>query len=96
MEQLTWSDGSKPIKSLKEDKIKFVDTTSAEQPSESTDFATGSIFRETSNRREDANDKISEREPIGQVCQNPFLTNTNYIDDLDVQEKFLTPKSSHT
>ena len=48
-----------------------------------------------SKDREKINDKMNDRYLIKQVAQNPFLTG-NYIDDLNVQEHFLRPKSSHT
>lgn len=103
MEQYAWSDGSKPIKSTKDDKTKYVTTTNNDNEHdnehhnnvESLDFEMMTSFREVSHKREDANDKISERQPIGQKCQNPFFNKTSYLDDLEIQQKFLTPKSSN-
>ena len=43
------------------------------------------------NKREDNYNRMSEREMIGQINQNPFLVSNNYINDLMVQEKFLKP-----
>jgi heme oxygenase len=34
---------------------------------------------------------MAEREKIGQIGYNPFLTQNNYIDDLMIQDKFLRP-----
>ena len=48
-----------------------------------------------SKDREKMNEKMNDRHLIKQMTQNPFLT-SSYIDDLDVQEQFLRPKSSHT
>lgn len=48
-----------------------------------------------SKDREIMNDKINDRYLIKQVGQNPFLSGS-YIDDLNIQEQFLRPKSSHT
>ena len=45
--------------------------------------------------REIMNDKINDRYLIKQMGQNPFLSGS-YIDDLNIQEQFLRPKSSHT
>lgn len=45
--------------------------------------------------RELMNDKINDRYLIKQMGQNPFLSG-RYIDDLNIQEQFLRPKSSHT
>jgi hypothetical protein len=48
-----------------------------------------------SNRREDVNSKLSERQMIGQVSHNPFLTSTDYVNDLEVQENYLKPQNSN-
>ena len=37
---------------------------------------------------------MSEREMFGQINQNPFLVQNNYLDDLMNQEKFLKPVST--
>ena len=52
------------------------------------------IFR-INNKREDANHKLSERYLVGQLNQNPFMINNDYIKDLDVQQSFLMPKNSN-
>ena len=49
-------------------------------------------FHKVSNKREEANEKMNERYLIGQATQNPFMTNNNYVNDLEVQMNFLTPK----
>tara|TARA_B100000768_G_scaffold177965_1_gene192971 strand:+ start:659 stop:970 length:312 start_codon:yes stop_codon:yes gene_type:complete len=99
MEQLAWSDGSKPIKSYKEDKVKFdepkTSTTQDSAKHQDNNIMEQSIFRQPNTHREDANDKISEREMVGQTCQNPFFTKTSYVEDLDVQQNFLMPRSSN-
>ena len=71
MEQLAWSDGTKPIRSKKEDKTKYA-TENQEQQEERNSIEQTCILREPSSKREDANEKINEREMIGQTCQNPF------------------------
>ena len=48
----------------------------------------------TLNKREDNYNKISEREMIYQINQNPFLSEQNYLHDLMIQEKFLKPIST--
>ena len=42
------------------------------------------------NKREDTYNKMSEREMIGQIGMSPF-SNSNYINDVMVQENFLKP-----
>ena len=44
------------------------------------------------NKREFANSKINERYLVGQATQNPFMPNSNYANDLEVQMNFLTPQ----
>ena len=51
-------------------------------------------MNQESNRRESLNGKLSDRRMIQQVGQNPFLTRSNYLSDIDIQEQFLRPKSS--
>ena len=48
-----------------------------------------------SNKRQNMNDKLNSRYMVQQTNQNPFLMTNSYIEDLDVQESFLRPKSSH-
>ena len=55
----------------------------------------GSVFIDKPlNKREDNYNKMSEREMFGQINQNPFLVQNNYLDDLMNQEKFLKPVST--
>ena len=49
-------------------------------------------FRQINNKREVANDKINERFLIGKSIQNPFMSSNSYIDDIENQMNFLTPK----
>jgi|UniRef100_A0A6C0DDN8 hypothetical protein len=57
----------------------------------------GSVFIDKPlNKREDNYNKMSEREMFGQINQNPFLVQNNYLDDLMNQEKFLKPMSTST
>lgn len=53
-------------------------------------------MNQDSNKRDSMNGKLSDRRMIQQVGQNPFHMSNNYLDDLDIQEQFLRPKSSHT
>jgi hypothetical protein len=46
------------------------------------------------NKRESASAKINERYLVGQSIQNPFMPNSNYINDLEVQMNFLTPQKN--
>ena len=46
------------------------------------------------NRRESNYTRMSEREMIGQIGMNPFHSNNNYMNDLQVQDEFLKPIST--
>ena len=45
-----------------------------------------------SNKREETYNKMAEREMMGQIGFNPFMTNNSYVNDVVVQENFLRPK----
>jgi len=49
-----------------------------------------------SNRRENVNEKLLDRHMIQQVNQNPYFKEANYLNDIDIQESFLRPRSSNT
>ena len=52
-------------------------------------------FRKSNNKRELVNSKLDERYSIGNIGQNPFNRENNYIKDLENQQKFMIPKSSY-
>jgi hypothetical protein len=104
MEQLVWSTGEKYEKSSKEDNPNFkvtrenISVTNADL--KNTDLIANNgdhidIFR-INNKREEANHKLSERHLVGQLNQNPFMINNDYIKDIDIQQSFLIPKNSNT
>ena len=51
--------------------------------------------RNKRTKREEITDQISKRQMSIQTGINPFLTKNNYLDDLDIQDKFLTPQNSN-
>ena len=57
------------------------------------DFAT--IHSEPSDKRSRVNERISNRYMVIQTSINPFLSTTNYISDLKVQDAMLRPKDSN-
>jgi len=54
-----------------------------------------SDMNQTNCRKEMLMDKSSDRQLIQQVNQNPFMVESNYIEDLTIQEQFLRPRSSN-
>ena len=45
----------------------------------------------TSNKREDLDTKISDRQLVQQRGYNPFLSQHNYADDVSISDQFLKP-----
>ena len=52
--------------------------------------SSGNGFK-VSNKREDLDIKIADRELVQQIGGNPFLSETNYVDDIAVRDNFLKP-----
>lgn len=50
----------------------------------------GSGFK-VSNKREELGDKLANRGMIQQIGFNPFLGQSNYVDDISIRDKFLKP-----
>lgn len=53
------------------------------------------MTKKDKNGKEICSQRISERMMLKQRTCNPFLSNTNYLSDLSVQEEFLKPKNSN-
>jgi|AntAceMinimDraft_18_1070375.scaffolds.fasta_scaffold28593_2 hypothetical protein len=51
-------------------------------------------FSNTGTKREDNFERMNQREMVAQTNKNPFLS-SNYLEDLQVQENFLTPQNSN-
>jgi len=48
------------------------------------------------NKREDTDQKLSERQMVCQINMNPYLTNNSYVNDLTVHDQFLKPVSTNS
>lgn len=96
MEELVWSTGEKYEKSSKKDNPLLQVTKEITDSNDNMNINSNNneIFR-INNKREDANHKLSERYLVGQLNQNPFMINNDYIKDLDIQQNFLIPKNSN-
>lgn len=100
MDELIWSHGEKPEKSMRNcEKSKeelISDNLYIKEPKNMTDLEINfSEFRMSSNKRELSNNKLNERYLTRNNSQNPFLSENNYIKDLEMQQKFLIPKASN-
>jgi hypothetical protein len=52
--------------------------------------SSGTKFK-VSNKREELGNKLADRELIQQIGINPFLSQTNYLDDVSVRDQYLKP-----
>ena len=50
----------------------------------------GSGFK-VSNKREEIDTKMADRDMIQQIGNNPFLSETNYVNDISIRDQFLKP-----
>mgnify|MGYP000101631346 CR=1 FL=1 len=55
----------------------------------------GCDFMKNESKREHNFSRMNERELVAQTNMNPFLS-SNYLEDLHVQETFLTPQNSNS
>ena len=44
-----------------------------------------------SNKREEIDTKMADRDMIQQIGNNPFLSETNYVNDVSIRDQFLKP-----
>ena len=52
--------------------------------------SSGNGFK-VSNKREEIDTKMADRDMIQQIGTNPFLTETNYVNDISIRDQFLKP-----
>ena len=103
MEEQVWRKGEKCVRSRKDENPALtqaldqaLDTKLNTEINMKEDFAPNiGEFGIASNKREDVNTKLSDRQMLGQVSHNPFLTSTDYVNDLEVQENYLKPQNSN-
>jgi hypothetical protein len=48
-----------------------------------------------SNKREELGDKLANREMVQQIGFNPFLGQSNYVDDISIRDQFLKPVNTN-
>ena len=68
-------------------------STSLNHDENTWDILNQSIYNDfrQSNKREDLDSKIAGRELVQQIGVNPFLNQTNYIEDVATRDLFLKP-----
>lgn len=60
----------------------------------SPDMYSDGGFSNSGTKRENNFERMNQREMVAQTNKNPFLS-SNYLEDLQVQENFLTPQNSN-
>ena len=83
-----WGNGGIMKKSLRK-------TNKKAQIQENISTSNEKIEDRRQNDRELNSERLSQREMIIQTSINPFLSDHNYLDDLQVQNDFLRPKDSN-
>lgn len=98
-----WSNGEKPKKSVKTDKINIVndieDKIDLKTLNDYDNHQLGNFnqdgFVHKLNKLGGQNEKLSNRHMIVQKGINPFVNTNNYIEHLDMETSFLRPKDSN-
>jgi len=62
---------------------------------ESDTFLENQFSMNGSNKREDAYNKMAEREMVSQIGHNPFLDANDYVNNIVARDLFLKPKNSN-
>ena len=105
MKEYVWSNGEKPAKSVKSDNPALVDVKDCHKESaehgkqavmtalELADPLQG--FHVGPSKRDDVSHRMSERELIGRVSYNTFMTNNTYVSDITVEDKLLRPQNTN-
>lgn len=83
MKCTVWTCGEPAMRSLQTSK-----------PVQSTSDFSDPLHQEPT-RKDNMNGKLNNRHLLQHSLQNPFMIGHNYMDDLNTQEQFLRPKSSH-
>ena len=86
-------------KSFSEDIEKSAYTSSLNHDENTWNILNNSFANEgfkINNKREDLDTKIADRQMMQQIGYNPFLSNTDYVNDVSVRDQFLKPVNTTT
>lgn len=89
-----WSIGEAYYKSARRPKIVEIKEEEAQQNAIKQSLSTNGFSEEefrNENRREILDDKMADREMLGQIGANPFLNQSSYVNDVVVRDMFLKP-----
>lgn len=85
-----WSIGEAYYKSARRPKIVEIKEEDTQQNAIVQSLSEPDDFRSI-NRREILDDKIADREMMGQIGSNPFLHQSSYVNDVVIRDMFLKP-----
>jgi hypothetical protein len=94
MNEYAWSNGTKPERSSKNDNPAIKKIDNANNANNLALSSEWNMLQNTTNR-EKVLTKINERELVSQVVGNPFLNNSSYSEDIEIQQNFLIPQNSN-
>jgi hypothetical protein len=89
--------GNNVMETILQEGQTFIDSSAPRDnmPSNEHSFSTIENGCNNGTKRESNFERMNEREMVAQTNLNPFLS-SNYLEDLQVQENFLTPQNSNT
>jgi hypothetical protein len=96
-----WSKKDNVVKSKRGIIENNAETTATDNESQSTgsntsmDVIKTPHINDSKSKREECCERMSNRKWVIQRNINPYLTNNNYINDLNTQSKYLIPKDSN-
>lgn len=86
-----WSIGEAYYKSARRPKVEIeIKEEDTQQSAIVQSLSEADDFRNI-NRREILDDKMADRERIGQIGANPFLNQSSYVNDVVIRDMFLKP-----
>ena len=87
--------GNNVMETILQEGQTFIDNSMPRDGLYSEAYSFSNIDNTNGTKRENNFEKMNEREMVAQTNLNPFLS-SNYLEDLRVQENFLTPQNSNT
>jgi hypothetical protein len=87
--------GNNVMETILQEGQTFIDNSMPRDGLHRETYSFSNIDNTNGTKRENNFEKMNEREMVAQTNLNPFLS-SNYLEDLRVQENFLTPQNSNT
>ena len=87
--------GNNVMETILQEGQTFIDSSAPRDNLQHSTNAFSNNEQYNGTKRESNFERMNEREMVAQTNLNPFLS-SNYLEDLQVQENFLTPQNSNT